>query len=539
MASGFTRRVGRFTAGTLLSRLLGLVREQVFAYLFGVGMATDAFNIAFRIPNFFRDLLAENAFSAAFVPEVVDGLARKKREEVWRFASNVFNVMLLGVAVLVALMIVFAPQVTRVVAWGFRADPARLALTTDLSRIMMPFLLFVALGAWAMGMLNSLNCFFVPAVAPGVFNLFSIAIPIVLYSWLKARGIEPITGMAWGVTVGALFQFLVQLPQLFRQGFKYRPTVALRDPELRQVLFVRLPFRALGLATWQVNFLVSTFLVAFLVPGSVTYLNYAYRIMHLPAGLFGVAIGSVALVQLSARMAGDGLSGAKDQMRHGLQLVMVLMFPLALLMIALAQPVVRVIYQHGPRFLPEHTLATSRALALYSLGVWAPAAARCVASGFYALKNTRTPALTGLVAVALNIGLNLVGMHVLPEPYRYLSFAFNTALAQMVDFTLLYFLFRRKAGPLGGRALLGLGLKSLGFGLVAAGSAFGLYRLLAGHVPQTLPVVLGEVLACGGIGLVLYYLLARAFRVTETVTAVHELLRPLLRRRLDRPGDAG
>ena len=153
-------------------------------------------------------------------PEVVDGLAKRKREEVWRLASNVFNAMLLGVGVLVILMMVFAPQVTKLVALGFSHDIPKLALTTSLSRIMMPFLLFVALGAWAMGMLNSLGSFFVPAVAPGVFNLFSILIPVASFSWLRAHGIEPITGMAVGVTAGALFQWLVQLPELAKRGFR-------------------------------------------------------------------------------------------------------------------------------------------------------------------------------------------------------------------------------------------------------------------------------------------------------------------------------
>jgi putative peptidoglycan lipid II flippase len=526
MSSRFTRRVGVFTAGTTISRLLGLVREQVFAYLFGAGMATDAFNIAFRVPNFFRDLLAENAFSAAFVPEVVDGLARRKREEVWRFASNVFNAMLLGVGILVILMMVFAPQVTKVVALGFSRDLPKLALTTSLGRIMMPFLLFVALGAWAMGMLNSLGSFFVPAVAPGVFNLFSILVPVLSFSWLRAHGIEPITGMAIGVTAGALFQWLVQLPQLAKQGFRYTPRLNFRDRDLIQVLFVRLPFRALGLATWQVNFLASTFLITFLTrEGSITFLNYAYRIMHLPAGLFGVAIGSVALVELSTRASADSLEGVKEQMRHGLRLVTVIMLPLAAMMIALAVPVVRVIYQHG-QFTPENTAATAQALMLYSMGVWAPAAARCVASGFYALKDTRTPAITGLIAVAFCIGSNLLLMHRI----GFLSFAMNTALAQMIDFAVLLLLFRNRAGGIGGRGLAGLMLKVLAISAAAGGAAFGLFHLLSHLIVQRFLTVLPEVLACGCLGLLAYYLLARLFRIREVETTVQEFLTPLLRR---------
>ena len=538
MSSRFARRVGLFTVGTTISRLLGLVREQVFAYLFGASMATDAFNIAFRIPNFFRDLLAENAFSAAFVPELVDGLAKRRREEVWRFASNIFNAMLLGIGVLVALMMVFAPQVTHAVAGGFlhvtpdkmKEAIAKLALTTSLSRIMMPFLLFVALGAWAMGMLNSLGGFFVPAVAPGIFNIFSIAVPVATYAWFKSHGVEPITGMAYGVTVGALFQFLIQLPQLVRRGYRYSFHLNVRDRELRQVLFVRLPFRALGLATWQVNFLVSTFLVAFLAEKSVTWLNYAYRINHLPAGLFGAAIGSVALVELSAQASADSRDGLKDQLRHALRLVSVIMMPIAAVMVALAEPIVRVIYAHGQfGHDPYNTVATSRALMLYGLGVWAPAAADCVASGFYSMKNTKTPAITGLFAVILNIGLNLL----LFRRIGFLSFALNTSVAQIVDFGLLYYLFRRKVGSLGTRKVLGLIVKVALISLASGLTTFAGFHLLARLGHQGLLVVLGEIVFCGCFGLGVYYLLALLFRIGEVKTTVAEFLTPLLRR-LDR-----
>jgi putative peptidoglycan lipid II flippase len=525
MSSRFTRRVGLFTVGTIISRLLGLVREQVFAFLFGASNATDAYNIAFDIPNFLRDMLAENAFSAAFVPELVDGLTKKRREEVWRFASNIFNVMFLGVTVIVVLLMVFAPQVTRVIAMGYRHLPEKLALTTDLTRIMMPFLLFVALGAWAMGMLNTLGSFFVPAVAPGVFNVFSIAIPLATFAWFRSRGMEPITGMAYGVSLGALFQFLVQLPQLFRHGFRYSFHMNLRDPELHKVLFVRLPFRALGLATWQVNYLVSTFLSTFLVARSVTYLNNAYRIMHLPAGLFGVAIGSVALVEASAQASADSLNGVKDQMRHGLRLVAVIMLPLAAIMIALAVPVVQVIYQHG-KFTHENTVATAHALMLYSIGVWAPAAARVVASGFYALKDTKTPAITGLIAVAFCIGSNLLLMHHI----GYLSFAMNTAIAQMIDFAMLMVLFRHRTGGIGSRDVFRLMLKAAGLSIIAAAASLSLFYVASRLLAQRFLIVLPEVLVSGCVGLLVYYGLARLMRLNEVIVTVEEFLTPLVRR---------
>lgn len=522
----FARRVSLFTLGTMISRVLGLIREQVFAYLFGAGMATDAFNVAFRIPNFLRDVLAENAFSAAFVPEVVESLARKKREDVWRFASNVATVMLIGVSLIVLLLVIFAPQIVRGIARGFLTVPAeqlpgalrKLALTTELSQIMMPLLLFVALAAWAAGLLNSLGSFFVPAVAPGIANLFSILLPLGLYGYLQSKGFEPITGMALGITMGAFCQFLIQWWALRRRSFVYRFVLDLRDAELRQVLFVRLPFRAMGLATWQVNFLISTFLITFLAERSLTYLNYGYRIMHLPAGLFGVAIGSVALVELSGQAADGNIEGLREKLLNGLRLVAVIMLPMAAIMIALAVPLVRIIYQHG-RFTAEDTQCTAYALMLYSLGVWAPAASRCVASGFYALKDTKTPALTGLVAVGLCIVMNLALMNRI----GYRAFALNTAVAQIVDFVLLYLLFRRKTRIAG----LGTGILLLAkiAGLATASGVFVyvLFRALTGLLSQKLLVVLGETLFCGFSGLVFVYLLAELLGVKEVKSTVIEL----------------
>jgi putative peptidoglycan lipid II flippase len=358
----FTRRVGLFSLGTLLSRILGVVRESVFAYLFGAGFATDAFNVAFRIPNFLRDLFAESALSAVFVPAFVESLRSGDRKTSWRFAANMLNTLAIAAAAISLLGMLFSPAIVRVIAMGFTHDPAKLALTATLTRIMFPFFLFVALAAWAMGILNACGSFFVSAVAPAAFNVFSTLVPVATYGFFKSRGMDPIQGMAWGVVAGAIAQFAIQLPQLRGHGFRYQPVVDFRSPELAKVIRRWLPM-ILGLATWQVNFLINTFLLTFLREGSVTWVNYAYRIQHLPAGLFGAAIGSVAIAEYSHQVAGTQLAAIRDRFRHAMSLVSVLTIPASVLIIALAVPIVRLVYQHG-RFTPADTVLTAQALAL-------------------------------------------------------------------------------------------------------------------------------------------------------------------------------
>ncbi len=513
----FTRRVGVFSVGTLLSRLLGLVRESVFAYLFGAGFATDAFNVAFRIPNFLRDVFAESALSAAFVPTFVQSLKQGDRQKSWRFAANMLNTMTVVIGLLVVAGMVFAPQITRVIAAGFAANPDKLALTATLTRIMFPFLLFVALAAWAMGILNSLGTFFTPAVAPAAFNIVSIAVPVALYRVFEARGQNPILGMAIGVTLGAVAQLAVQAPDLARHGFRYRPVLDFRDTGQRQVFARWLPV-VLGLASWQLNFLINTFLLALLREGSVTWVSYAYRIQHLPAGLFGAAIGSVALAEYSHQVSTDAI---RDRFRHAMNLVATFTLPASALLVALAVPVTRLIYQHG-RFTPADTLCTAQALVFYSLGTWSAAATRNCAAGFYSLGNTRTPAVVAVVAVAASVGMNLALMRVL----GFLSFPLATSVAQTANFLLLFLLLRRRTQGLAGRAIAANLLPVLAASVVAGLAAWLVARLFTMVLPvRAVPAQAGQVLLAGCAGLALYYLTLRILGARAALAALGQLVR--------------
>ncbi len=521
----FTRRVGVFSIGTLVSRILGVARESVFAYLFGAGFATDAFNVAFRIPNVLRDLFAESALSAAFVPAFVRSLHEDDRRRTWAFASNMLNTIVLVTGTISVLGIIFAPSIVKVIALGFADQPAKLQLTLTLTRIMFPFLLFVAVAAWAMGILNAGGAFFVPAVAPAAFNVFSALVPLAAYGFLKTRGIDPILGMAWGVTIGAVAQYLVQVPSLRRHGFRWTPVIDTRSPELRQVFRRWLPM-ILGFATWQVNFLVNTFLLTFLPQGSVTWVNYAYRIQHLPAGLFGAAIGSVAIAEFSHQLADTDVSQLKGRFRHSMALVSVLTLPAALLLMALAVPVTRLIYQHG-RFTPNDTLLTAQALALYCTGIWAAAATRNTAAGFYSSGDTRTPAFVAIGVVAGNVVINLILMRVI----GFRSFPLAASFTQLINFAVLFAILRRRTGGLEGRYLASITIRTLAASLLAGAIALACARGIEQVLPtRRVPHQLLQVFAAGGIGVLSYYGLALLFRITEVRQAVRDVLGPLLHR---------
>ena len=277
-----SRGVRSFTIGTAVSRVMGLAREMVVAHLFGAGFAVDAYNVAFRIPNLLRDLFAETALSAAFVPVLTAEKAKAKEAEN-RLASNIFNVLFVVTGAISLAGFFAAPYLAKAIAFGFNKVPGKIGLTTQLTAVLFPFLLFISLAAWAMSYLNTEKSFFVPSVAPAVFNLFSILFPLLSYGWYVAHGKEPIFGLAVGILVGGLMQFLVQVPSLRRKGFRWMPVLSFRDPQFRRVMALFLPV-AVGLAGTRINVLVNTILVTPLAQGSVSWLSFAFRIMHLPLG---------------------------------------------------------------------------------------------------------------------------------------------------------------------------------------------------------------------------------------------------------------
>ena len=507
----------------MTSRLLGLVRDQVLAYLFGAGNAMDAFTIGFRIPNLMRDLFAEGAMSAAFVPTFTRRLAARGRDEAWKLGNQLINVLIVTTGLLVVAGIVFAAPLVSLFAGDYAEVPGKLELTTTLTRIMLPFLSLVAIAAAFMGMLNSLQHFFTPALSPAMFNLAMIASGFALVPLMPRLGLPPIAGMAIGAIAGGFGQVIMQWPALHRAGYRYRPMLNLRDPGLREILRLMGP-GTLGLAAVQINLLVNTVLATGEGTGAVSWLSYAFRLMYLPIGLFGVSIATAVLPALSQQAA----RGAPDAMRQtissALRLTLMLNVPATIGLVALATPIVALIFERGS-FTAADTAATAAALACYAPGLLGYSAVKIVVPSFYALGDSRTPALISVGSVALNVALNLLLVRFL----GYRGLALGTAIAAVVNAVTLLHVLRRRLGGLEDRrlvtALAKITVAAACMGLAAAAAE----RWLASVWPT--PEVLGQTIRLGSaiaVGLVVLAGTARVLRIEEFDEARQRILARLL-----------
>ncbi len=494
------RRAGIVSAAVLSSRILGLAREQVFAILFGAGRELDAFVTAFRIPNLLRDLFAEGALSAAFVTTFTQEMTLRGEAAAWRLANLVVNALGLIVGVLCVAGIVIAPAITHAIAPGFEAIPGKSALTIHLARIMFPFLLLVALAAVAMGILNTRNRFGIPAAASTFFNLGSVVGGLACAWWLapeyvrglstSLQGLAPetrsalaeraITGMAIGTLIGGLCQLLVQLPSLRTVGFRYRPLLSFSDPGVRQVLRLMAP-ATIGAAAVQVNVFVNSNFASYLGDGPVSWLNVAFRLMQLPIGLFGVAIGTVALPALSRQVAQGETRALKDTLRQSLELIALFCVPAAVGLAQLGVPVIGLLYQHG-RFGPADTTAAAQALAGYAVGLAGYAGIKVLAPAFYALDDARTPMRVALISILVNLVLNWTLVRGLG--LGHVGLALSTSAVALGNCGLLYVFLRRRIGPLGGGMTSTL-LRIIAAAAVMAGAGAGLTAVLQPHLPAS------------------------------------------------------
>jgi putative peptidoglycan lipid II flippase len=513
------RAASLVSALTLVSRVLGLVREQVFAALLGAGLAADAFQVGFRIPNLLRDLFAEGALSAAFVPTYARALAQGGREAAQRLASRLLTLLGAVLGALVVLGIVSAGVIVAVLAPGFEAVPGKVELTVLLTRVMFPFLPLVSFAAVAMGMLNAEERYGVPALAPATFNLVAIAWGVIL--WIIGLPPERLA-LAWaaGTLAGGLAQFLVQVPALRQRGWRFSPEWAPADPALREIGRLMAP-ATLGLAAVQVNIFVNSYFASH-EPGAVSWLNYAFRILYLPIGLFGVAVGTIATTGLARRAAEGDLEGLRETLRHALRILGFLTIPATVGLLVLGQPIVALLYERG-RFTALDTRQTASALFFYGVGLAAYTAVKVLAPAFYALGSPRVPLIASVSAVIVNLLVNAL----LFERFGFRSVALGTSLAAVVNALVLAVSFERRLGGLRGhglgRAALRMSAAAGVMGLLAWGAAAGLELAVGSHGLMRQSLV---ALAPVALGVLCYLGLARALAVPEA----SELL-TLLRRR--------
>lgn len=471
------RSAGLTGAATLASRVLGLVRDQVLAALFGAANEMDAFIVAFRIPNLLRDLFAEGAMSAAFVPAFTRHLTLFGRSAAWRLGNNVLNALLLVTGTLVGVGMIVASPLVMAYAGDYASVPGKLELTIFLTRVMLPFLTMVAVAAVAMGMLNSLHHYFVPALSPAMFNVATIVCAVMLVPLMPSLGLPRIVAIAVATLLGGFGQIAIQWPSLRREGFRYRPAFDPRDPGLRQVLLLMGP-GTLGLAATQVNLFVNTLLATSQGTGAVSWLTYAFRLMYLPIGLFGVSIATAVLPAVSRCAAVDDHRGVRATVSRGLAMMLMLNVPATLGLIVLATPIVQLLFERG-QFGPIDTAATASAVRFYAVGLVGYSAARIASPTFYALGQSRIPVVVSVATMAVNVVLSvwLVGV------MGFRGLALGTSIAALVNGAALIFLLRRRLDGIDGRRLTVTVLKVGGAALLMAAAVWTIERVMATAIP--------------------------------------------------------
>jgi putative peptidoglycan lipid II flippase len=442
------KAAGVVGSATLASRIMGYIRDMVMSWAFGTGLAADAFYVAYRIPNLLRELLAEGSMSAAFIPVFTETLTKESRESARHLANAVFARLFVILVVLTGLGIIFAPYVVKVVAWGwaYRAEHDKYLLGVTLTRIMFPYLLFIGLAALAMGMLNSLRSFLAPALSPVMLNVMTITAVVLSLKFLS----RPILGVAVGVVLGGLFQFLIQVPGLKKQGMLMRPQLVPTHPGVKKVGLLALPV-FVSSSVNQFNIFIGTIFASFLATGSITYLFYGMRFIHFPLGIFGIAIATAVLPTMSAQAARRETEAFRETLSLGLRLVFFIMFPAMAGLITLRMPIVNLLLEHG-QFDRISTAGTAAALLYYAVGLWAFAGVRIVAQAFYALQDTKTPVKIAILALITNILFSTV--FILWTPLAHGGLALATSLASMLNIGLLTIQLRKKIGRIDARRIL-------------------------------------------------------------------------------------
>ncbi len=517
---GVVSAVGAIGLATLTSRVLGYVRDMVVAHAFGAGPVTDAFLVAFRIPNLLRRLLGEGALSTAVIPVFTETLTRGGPTAFARLARAATGAAIVVLCVVSALGVLLSRPVVALMAPGWRADGALFELAVTLTRVMFPYLVLVGLAALAMGALNAHHRFFTAAVGPAVVNVAMIIAVLTLAAHVD----PPIMALPIGVLVGGLGQLLVQLPELRRLGVPLTPSAEWRHPAVARIAH-RLWPAVFALAAVQITVVVNTLLASLLPAGTVSYLYYADRVMEFPLGIFGIALATAALPSMSAQAARNDMVARRGTLEFALRMAAFVAVPAAVGLVMLGGPIVTVLFQRG-EFTASDAVLTAQALVGYSVGLPAFSATRIAAQTFYALGDTRTPVWVGFISVAVNVVLALLLMW----PMRPTGLALASSLSSYVNAVVLCWILRRRLqGPR--RAILGPSLART-FG---ASALLALWcAALSGQVPG-LPAPRGHgalwtAIALTG-GVVVYAIGAAALGSTE----VRGLLDMVRRRRTGVP----
>lgn len=414
----------------------------------------DAFTVAFRTPNLLRDMFAEGALSTAFVTTFTKKISTEGDESAWKLASKVATLTIVFLSVITLIGIAIAPLLVKFFAPGFDAEKA--AMTVLLARIMYPFILLVSLAALAMGMLNARNVFGVPAMASSFFNIGSIVGGVGIGYWLDPKfGPKALVGLAIGTLIGGAMQLAVQIPSLIKAGFRFRPDFRWNDSGVKMILALMGP-AIVAASSVQVNVMINTMFASNLGDGPIFWLQIAFRLMQLPLGLFGVALGTVTLPVLARSIAEGRKVEFRENLAKGLRLAFLLTIPSTLGLIVLAEPIISVLYQHG-KFKADQTLQAAAALKFYAVGLVAYSAMKVLVPAFYAMDKRKTPMHVSFVAIGVNLVLNWLFTFQLGLGHK--GLALSTGCVALINFGILYWLMHRQTQRLETKALIALLLK--------------------------------------------------------------------------------
>ncbi len=511
------RAAGILGSATMLSRVMGMVRDMVVSRLFGAGLATDAFFAAFQIPNMLRRFFAEGALTAAFVPTFSATLTRRGDEKARELANTCFTLLTIVMACITLAGIVFSPVIVGLMFPGFKAEPGKFELAILLNRLMFPYIFFISLVALCMGILNTLRHFFTPAISTVFLNISMILAALCLRGFFEA----PITALAVGVLIGGCIQLIMQLPVLWSKGFQLKPDFNFNKPEVRTIALLMLP-SVFGVGVYYLNLTVSAILASLLPQGSVSYLYYAQRLFEFPQGIFTASVAQAVLPSMSRQAADGDIAGMKNSLSFGVRLMLFITIPAMAGLMVCSTPIFSLIFMGGA-FDYETVVNSASALLYYSVGLSFVALSRVLAPVFYALKDTKTPVYTALIAFIINLCLSLALM----GPLKHGGLALATTLSAFCNMLMLLWLLRRKIGSFGGNNIMVTVLKSGAASIPMAAAVWYSCSFVdwsqAGH-KMLKGSVLGGAIICGSA---IYMLSVKLLRSEEALEAVSLLRRKL------------
>jgi len=505
-----TKAAGIIGVFTIISRILGLVRDIVIANYFGAKFCSDAFFAAFRIPNLLRRLFAEGSLSISFIPVFTEYLNTSGRDEAFKMARSALKLLSVILAIVTLSGMLFSPQIASVLGYGFES-PEKVILTAKLTRIMFPYIFFISLVALSMGILNVLGHFSAPAMAPIFLNVSMIS-SVYIVSLFTADNVQRITGLAFGVLVGGFLQLALQLPFLVRKGFYFWEKAGMYHPGLRKVGKLMIP-AIFGAAAYQINILVGIILASTLNEGSITYLYFADRLVQFPLGIFAISTATALLPSLSKQAATKDYSSLKDTFSYSMRQIFFITLPSMAGLIALREPIVRLLFERGA-FGHEAALLTADALLCFSVGLWAFAGVRIVIAVFNAFSDTKTPAVIAFVSIVLNILFSIFFMQYI----GHLGLALATSLSAIIHILLLSFKLNEKLEGINWIEIVFSFFKSFAASILMCGTVILVRNYI---IPEKIISITGYffcLVVCILTGVCVYFFVSLIFKSTELET---------------------